>query len=66
MRYIPYRILVFLTLIYSLCIVGCGSSDSDMIDRGSAEVDTLASGEIVIQNAGDPLWGSGEGGMCQS
>lgn len=61
MRYIPYRILVFLALIYSLCIVGCGSSDSDMTDRGSAKVDTLASGEIAIQNAGASLWESEEG-----
>lgn len=32
-----------------------------MTDRGSAKVDTLASGEIVVQNAGDPLWGYGGG-----
>lgn len=32
-----------------------------MTDRGSAKVDTLASGEIAIQNAGASLWESEEG-----
>ena len=32
-----------------------------MTDDASFKVDTLASGEIVIQNTGAPLWGSDEG-----
>ncbi len=61
MLYISPRIPVLLVLLYSLCAVGCGSSDPGMTDRTSVKVDTLASGEIVIQNAGVPLWGSDEG-----
>ena len=55
------RIPVLLILIYSLCVVGCGPSDSAVTDGASFKVDTLASGEIVIQNTGAPLWGSDEG-----
>ncbi|MXZ17661.1 MAG: 6-bladed beta-propeller [Rhodothermaceae bacterium] len=40
---------------------GCISSEPGMTDDVSFKVDTLTSGEIVIQNTGDPLWGSDEG-----
>lgn len=62
-------------LILILINAGCGPSDSDESDNksGSAEptysdlalewtgsIDTLASGEIVVHNAGTPLWSPNE------
>ncbi len=61
MLHISPRIPVLLALISLLCAAGCGSSDPGMTSEASAKVDTLASGEIVIQNSGESLWGTDNG-----
>ena len=50
-----------MTLLGLVCLLlssGCGSSDIQVADGWSANVDTLDSGEIVIQNTGAPIWES--------
>lgn len=50
--------MVTCSIALTLCLIGtgCGSSNFDPNEAWSGTIDTLASGEIVVQNTKDPLW----------
>ncbi|MCY3615256.1 MAG: 6-bladed beta-propeller [Bacteroidetes bacterium] len=51
-----FSTLCAFSLTIALLSTGCGSTDSDSVDAWSGTIDTLASGEIIVQNTGGPVW----------
>ena len=51
-----FSTLCAFSLTIALLSTGCGSTDSDSVDAWSGTIDTLASGEIIVQNTGEPVW----------
>ncbi|MXY07971.1 MAG: hypothetical protein F4Y61_04915, partial [Rhodothermaceae bacterium] len=52
--------LCALGLTITLLSIGCGSTDSDSGEAWSGTIDTLASGEIIVRNTGEPVWSTEE------
>ena len=56
---IPF-LLCTLALTVTLLSTGCGSTDSDSGEAWSGTIDTLATGEIIVRNSGEPVWSTEE------
>ena len=53
-------VICALALTSSLLGTGCGSATTDSSEGWPGTIDTLASGEIIVQNTDEPLWSSEE------